>query len=440
MALADYQIFPTYETEERPDNEMIINLDLRISTVFEYGQEIMKKLFIAILAAAVLPLSPTSASAAGAEAPTWAADTGLPSGFTWGNWFPCRSEYQTSDCIESVAWLKTDGTKIEGIWTPQENFSFADFKQNWVKENNGESAQYFDSSIAQAGSYSFEGMVNPCGNNQIVIDARAVHYGFQLNAQSTCGQFFSSKFEERFEITVRSKFLKGNAGAISSNGKNPGLKYAESGKDQLLTIKANFAYIAWNDIQVDGKNVDVCQKNEYKARSGGWGLWNTIVWVNMLGDSWLATHPGDMITGTNGWNCGGTMYWDAEQGGLVMQVGSPHYDPNGEVVEGWFEGAIRGRYVNARFGIKPQFAAGSARLEIIYNNGEKKVATITAKYDAATDWIYLKGYGFTYSNPKLIVKFGNATKAPQSIICVKGKVTKKVIGTNPTCPAGYKQK
>jgi hypothetical protein len=400
----------------------------------------MKKLLIAILTTALLPLFPATASAAGAEAPTWASDTGLPSGFTWGNWFPCRSDYQVSDCIDSVAWLKSDGTRVEGKWTPQQNFNFATFKQTWVKESTGESAQYFDKSVAQAGSYSFDGMVTPCGDDQIVIDVRAAHYGFQINAQPTCDFFFKSLFEEKFQVRVRSKFLKGNAGAISSNGKDPGIEYSESGSDQLLTIKAKFAYIAWNDIQVDGAFADVCQKNEYKARSAGWGLWNTVVWVNMLGDSWLATHPGDMITGTNGWNCGGTMYWDAEQGGLVMQVGSPHYDPNGEVIEGWFEGAIRGRYVTARFGIKPQLAAGSARLEIIYNNGEKKVATITAKYDAVKDWIYLKGYGFTYSNPKLIVKFGNSVKAPQTITCVKGKLTKKVSGVDPICPAGYKKK
>ena len=394
----------------------------------------MKKLLALICAIALLPLLPTAALAAGAPAPTWAADTGVPAGFTWGNWFPCRSDYQVTDCIESVSWLKSDGSKVDGVWTPQADFDFTSFKQNWVKESNGESAQYFDKSIVQAGTFAFDGMVNPCGNNLIAIDARAVHGAFQINAQSTCGQFFPTTFEERFEITVRSKFLKGIAGSISSNGKNPGITYSESGKDQLLTIKANFAYIAWNDIQINGKYADICQKNEFKARSGGWGLWNSISWVKNRNDSWLATHPGDMITGTNGWNCGGTMYWDANQGGLVMQVGSPHYDPNGDVVEGWFEGAIRGRYVTARFGIKPENAAGNARLEIVYNNGEKKVATITATYDPKSDWVYLKGYGFTYSNPQLILKFN------QTITCIKGKLVKTVTAAKPVCPAGYKKK
>lgn len=423
----------------------------------------MKRLLTALVAIALIPAFPVSASAAGADAPTWAAETKLPAGFTWGNWLPCRADYQSTDCIETVVWLKSDGSRVAGVWTPQSGFNFASFKQEWVTENNGESAQYFKQGVAQAGAYAFDGMVNPCGNNLIAIDVRAARYGFQLNAQSTCGQFFKAKFEERFEITVSSKFLKGYAGAISSNGKNPGIEYSESGSDQLLTIKANFAYIAWNDVLVDGNYANICQKNELKARSGGWGLWNTITYVKRSSDTWLADHPGDMMTGTNGWNCGGTMTWDSQQRALVMQVGSPHYDVDGTVVDGWFEGAIRGRYITARYGIKPDAAAGVARLEIVYTDGEKKVATITAKYDAATDWLYLVGYGFTYSSPQLLIKFDKpaeaapaltaepiatvtptpAAAAPamkKSITCVKGKVIRKVTAVNPKCPTGYKQR
>lgn len=397
----------------------------------------MKKILALVCAIALMPLLPVPAMAAGANAPTWAADTGVPQGFTWGNWLPCRSDYQVTDCIQSVFWIASDGTRVEGSWVPAENFSYNTFRQTWVKESDGSSAQYFEQSIREAGYYTFPGLVTPCNDSAIYIDARSAHYGFQVNAQGSCGFLLSSKFEERFEVTIKSKYLKGYAGAISSNGKNPGIKFTEANGEQLLTVQANFARIAWNDIVVPNGYADICKKNEYQARSGGWGLWNTIVWVKMRGDTFLATHPGDMITGTNGWNCGGTMYWDQDQQALVMQVGSPHYDTDGSVVDGWFEGAIRGRYITARFGINPQIAAGSARLEIVYNNGEKKVATITAKYDSATDWLYLKGYGFTYSNPQLMIKFG---KASTSITCIKGKVSKKVTGVSPSCPSGYKKK
>jgi len=371
----------------------------------------------------------------------------VPAGFSWGNWFPCQNDYRTTDCIDSVKWIKSDGSIVTGAWTPSPTFDFNSYKQTWAKDGNGQSAQYFEQYIGQAGTYSFDGLGTPCGNNQIVIDARGELGGFQVNAQPTCQFFYSSKFEERFEVTLRSRYLKGIAGTISSNGKNPEIAYAEAGKDQLLTIRANFAYIAWNDIQVNGQYVDVCQKNEYHAKSGGWGLWNEIRWVNMIGDTWFADHPGDLITGTNGWNCGGSMYWDPSASGLVMQVGSPHYDPSGKIVEGWFEGAIRGRYVTAKFGIKPQQASGQAKLEIVYNDGQTKTATIAATYDPVGDWIYLKGYGFTYSSPKLIVTFGKNSSTPSSsvtqtkstITCIKGKVTKKITASKPVCPAGFKK-
>jgi hypothetical protein len=168
-------------------------------------------------------------------------------------------------------------------------------------------------------------------------------------------------------------------------------------------------------------------------------------------DPLLAVNPGDMIAGTNGWNCGGNMYWDSYEEALVMSVGAPHYDVDGSVVEGWYEGAIRGRYVTSRFGIKPSQAAGNARLEIVYADGQRKVATITAKYDSATDWLYLKGYGFTYSSPRLMVKFEKPAEVVQvkppakvtvkkTITCVKGKISKKVTAVKPVCPTGYKKK
>ncbi|CAN2229103.1 hypothetical protein MCEMRE182_01409 [Candidatus Nanopelagicaceae bacterium] len=398
----------------------------------------MKRILIWLTVLALSPLVPSTASAS-APAPSWAGQTGLPAGFTWGNWLPCQSEYQLTDCIESVSWIKSDGTRVSGVWTPKPDFKFSNFKQSWYVDDNGETGQDFVESVALAGSYTFEGLTTPCGDSNIVIDARPVRGGFQVNGKPTCNGHFQSIFEERFVVSLNSKFLKGFVGGVSSTGRNPQILFSTSSKGDVLTITANFAYTAWSWTSENGIRKDVCKRNEYKADGGGWGFWNVIYWAGRNGDQWLAQHPGDMISGTNGWNCGGAMYWDAAEQGLVMQVGSPHYDVDGSVIEGWFEGAIRGRYITQRFGIQPGIAAGRAQLEIVYNDGVKKIATITAKYDAASDWLYLKGYGFTYSNPKLIVKFGNSA-VQKSITCVKGKVTKKITSTKPLCPAGFKIK
>jgi hypothetical protein len=76
--------------------------------------------------------------------------------------------------------------------------------------------------------------------------------------------------------------------------------------------------------------------------------------------------------------------------------------------------------------------------------------------------IYFKVAGFTFSTPQIKVKLEvpkveptptpstTATPTPtatlkpaplqKTIVCVKGKVTKKVTGTTPKCPTGYKKK
>lgn len=433
---------------------------LCINQISRYGLAIMRKLLVASLASVLLTSGIIPASAVEYAKPSWIAETGAPDEFTWANWLPCRSDYQTTDCIEAVAWVKTDGSKVAGVWVSKNDFAFANFKQTWATQSNGESAQYFKEQIPQFGNYTFEGLVTPCADNAIVIDVRPARYAFQLNAAPTCSGFFRAKFEERFEITVKSKSLKGIVGGVSSNGKDPEISFIESGSEQLLTLRLNFAYIPWNSSSVPGEFINVCEKNEYKASDGGWGLWSSVFWTKQLRDSLLAVNPGDMIAGTNGWNCGGNMSWDAQEEALVMSVGAPHFDVDGSLVEGWYEGAIRGRYVTSRFGIKPEQAAGSARLEIVYADGQRKVATITAKYDTATDWLYLKGYGFTYSSPKLMVKFDKPAvvvevkpTAPvvevkplatvtvkKTITCVKGKTTKKVTAVKPVCPKGYKKK
>lgn len=415
----------------------------------------MKRIFAVLAASALLFSGISPAQAVEYRLPTWAAETGAPTGFSWGNWLACRSDYQLTDCIESVNWLKADGSKVAGTWVAKEGFTFDKFNQTWATSSDGQSLQYFKEPVHQMGHFTFDGLVTPCKDNAIVVDARPTRYGFQVNAAPTCDSFFRSKFEERFEISVKSKSLKGYVGGVSSNGKNPEIAFTESGSDQTLTMKLNFAYIAWNNSSVPGEFINVCQKNEYKASEGGWGLWSTIFWVKQMNDPLLAVNPGDMIAGTNGWNCGGNMYWDPQEVALVMSVGAPHYDLDGSVIDGWYEGAIRGRYITSRFGIKPQLAAGSARLEVVYTSGEIKIATITAKYDPLSDWLYLYGYGFSYSAPKLMVKFAKPVEevkpvteiAPakvlpkkKTITCVKGKTVKKVTAIKPACPTGYKKK
>lgn len=404
----------------------------------------MRKALIAILTLA-LSLSLSPASAMQTFTPDWAAITGAPTGFNWGPWIECNVKYREDECIDSVYWVKSDGTKVKGTFVPNERFDYTTYQAVWEKKSDGADAQYFKyNGIGPIGVYTFDGLVTPCKDNRIVINVNAATWSFQVQALSPCGQsmFFSEKFEEQIEVTIKSKMLRGYVGGISSNGKNPQLNFDERGGFQYLMVSSRITYIPWNDVV--GKGPDgfgnVCEKNEFKARSGGWGMWISIFWIKASGDTYLAQNPADLMGASNGWNCGGRIEWDGKERALVMQVGAPHYDVDGSVVEGWFEGKVRGRYLTARFGIKPEEASGNARLEIVYNNGEKKIATIVAQYNKNTDWVSLNGYGFTYSNPKLVIRFDKAPAPKKSTItCKKGKVTKKVTALNPTCPTGFKK-
>jgi hypothetical protein len=96
-----------------------------------------------------------------------------------------------------------------------------------------------------------------------------------------------------------------------------------------------------------------------------------------------------------------------------------------------------------------------AEISITSDEGEKKVATTIV--NEKNGWLYLSAKGFTFSSPTINVKLSQekvaaptpsatpvatvtVAKKSVTITCVKGKTTKKVSGTSPKCPAGYKKK
>jgi hypothetical protein len=107
----------------------------------------------------------------------------------------------------------------------------------------------------------------------------------------------------------------------------------------------------------------------------------------------------------------------------------------------------------------------SASISITSSEGKESVSTVELK--SSGDWVYLDAKNFTFSSPTLKIKLNQSatpatsaasstsagsssavksaapTKAAAprvSITCVKGKLTKKVSGTAPKCPAGFKKR
>ena len=128
-----------------------------------------------------------------------------------------------------------------------------------------------------------------------------------------------------------------------------------------------------------------------------------------------------------------------ERGSLKYRVGGLHYLPDGSsLTEGTYDLVMRSETARCLYGFSK--APISATISVVSDQGENKVATTVV--NELDGWLHLAAYGFTYSSPTISVKITQA-KAPAirtTITCAKGKLTKKVTGLAPKCPAGYKKR
>ena len=145
--------------------------------------------------------------------------------------------------------------------------------------------------------------------------------------------------------------------------------------------------------------------------------------------------------------------YNKDTGSLEYKVASPHFEANGSVASGTYDLAINSAVARCIYGFSS--APIQAEISITSSDGEKKVATTIV--NEKNGWLYLSAKGFTFSSPTINVKLSQekvAAPAPSAtpvatvtvakksvtITCVKGKTTKKVSGTSPKCPTGYKKK
>jgi hypothetical protein len=121
---------------------------------------------------------------------------------------------------------------------------------------------------------------------------------------------------------------------------------------------------------------------------------------------------------------------------LDYKVASPHLDENGNENIGSYNLVLRSDRARCLYGFTN--APISATVSVLSSGGGNQ--TITTTVNEKNGWLYLSANGFTYSSPVIKVKLNQAKNQKYSISCVKGQVTKKVTGTKPKCPAGYKLK
>jgi len=374
--------------------------------------------------------------------PKWWTKTGLTD-VRYGQWLPCRTEWKISnDCLQAINIYKLDGSSAGSLtYKPTEGFDPKTAVQEWqiVKTPTGEEIENYSDYKDQMGAAAYwtlpDGIKNTDGTTEVHASIHLMNSSLQIYLLSYDMLKGSLPEGYYFEFVVKSTGFSKKIKWVLSNVSDPQIKVG----GDLITIKG------LPDKSPSARAGDqVCEPNELKAFSSQRNMAvNMIYWEP--GKASAATNPDDVILGTNGWWCLSNFGFDKETQQIVVKVGNVHYDENGVEIQGWMELKIKGARARDWWGMDPAIASQYAKVEITYQNGTSKLATVTSNYDAKNDWINLRAYGFTYSTPQLAVSFKKpvtAVKPPvkKTISCVKGKTVKKVTAVAPKCPTGYKKK
>lgn len=147
-----------------------------------------------------------------------------------------------------------------------------------------------------------------------------------------------------------------------------------------------------------------------------------------------------------------------KNGTLNYKVAGLHHQADGvTLTRGTYDLAIRSDVARCVYGFSD--APFQASISVIGADGqEQTIATESIREDAKREWLFLSAQNFTFSSPVIKVKLTQEKKltaptstntqaaasatstAKKSISCIKGKVIKKISGSNPKCPAGYKKR
>ena len=124
-------------------------------------------------------------------------------------------------------------------------------------------------------------------------------------------------------------------------------------------------------------------------------------------------------------------------GYLDYRVTGFHFAANGVTLNlGTYDLVMRSDAARCLYGFSN--APVSATVTISASDGSTNIATtVVSEKDG---WLKMKAAGFTFSEKTLKVKITQNKNMKYSITCTKGKTTKKVTGTNPKCPSGFKIK
>ena len=199
----------------------------------------------------------------------------------------------------------------------------------------------------------------------------------------------------------------------------------------------------------------------------GWTISSTVVETLNSCEGFGKGLQGVVASNASAYSPGAPTF-DKESQTLDYRVAAPHFAPDGSTENlGTYGLSMRADLVQCLYGVKEVPAKAEISITSV-STGGSRVSTVALYRNG--NWVYLSADGFTFSAPTLKVKLiqpeppkvevaspATNTATPEVkteitakpapavakkiiITCTKGKVTKKVSGTNPKCPTGYKKK
>jgi hypothetical protein len=153
----------------------------------------------------------------------------------------------------------------------------------------------------------------------------------------------------------------------------------------------------------------------------------------------------------------GPPVFNTDSQSLEYKVAAPHLTSTGEDLLGSYDLVMNSQVARCMYG----FSKAPLKASISIISTSAKTTVETNVLNESNGFIKLSANGFNYSQPTIQVKLTQekviepavantsvaapvkkaaVKKAVKTITCTKGKLTRKVFGTAPKCPAGYRTK
>ena len=267
-----------------------------------------------------------------------------------------------------------------------------------------------------------------------------------------------------WRITVKSNSLGQNAGVLTSNMKNPNISVAKGSDGVSRTVILGSVYPNQYNCKIPGqpfdpRNQNACNHPESYAETASQGFSISVMPYIYQFEKLKGYIPGGIfVSGTTG--SLGQVQYDQDQGIITVPMSGPHFLFDRKTLnKGWMETAVKGEVIRKAFNLDPAQAGNIVKVEISEGDGKSEIATYTSRYLKSLDVFEIRAYNFGFSSPTLRVKLkpinaqtqsgnqnaGTPNAAPKgkkmtTIMCVKGKDSRRITAMNPKCPKGWRKK